>query len=355
VTVLSSLLRAAKVFTIAGSLIYVGFMLSYYYRQEHLFDPFVGVPPPLITTLEADASLRVLALGGSTTECGDLPLADRYPTVLQARLRESAADAVVFNAGRDWYTTRHSLINFVAQYQDWHPHVVVVLDAINDVYRSFSPALYAASPYRADYSHFFGAASNGAFPPTFEQHLYSKRYGPIVTHYWYEAPFVRERAVDYPVDRYWSLRAFRANLARLVRTVRAAGSHVVLVTQPSLYRRQMTAAELEALWFGRVFCATRIGYARYEYASPQSLEGAMEAFNGAIREIAASESVGLADADARVPKTLDNFVDDVHYTPAGAALVAQTVAQTIQEQVGAIRPPAMSPVIGRTAAAHSRR
>jgi hypothetical protein len=111
------------------------------------------------------------------------------------------------------------------------------------------------------------------------------------------------------------------------------------VTQPSLYRRQMTAAELKALWFGRVFCATRLGYGRYEYASPHSLEGAMQAFNGAIREIAASEGVVVADAEARVPKTLDNFVDDVHYTRAGAALVAQTVAQTIQEQGGAVRSP----------------
>jgi lysophospholipase L1-like esterase len=337
VTVPSSRFRLAWILAAAASSIYVAFMVSYYYRQQHLFDPFVGVPPPLITTSDANASLRVLALGGSTTECGDLPLADRYPTVLQARLREHVSDAVVFNAGRDWYTTRHSLINFAAQYQDWHPHLVVVLDAINDVYQSFSPAFYAASPYRADYSHFFGAAANGALPPTFEQYLYSQRHGPVTTHFWYEAPFVTERAVDYPVDRYWSLRAFRANLARLVRTVRAAGSQVVLVTQPSLYHREMTAAEAKTLWFGPVFCATRLGFARYEYASPQSLERAMQAFNGAIREIAASEGAALADADAHVPKTLDNFADDVHYTPAGAALVAQTVAQAIQLHADGVR------------------
>ena len=36
-------------------------------------------------------------------------------------------------AGMDWYTTKHSLINYVTYYRDWQPDVVVVMHAINDL------------------------------------------------------------------------------------------------------------------------------------------------------------------------------------------------------------------------------
>ena len=39
----------------------------------------------------------------------------------------------------DWYTTKHSLINYVTNLRDAELDLIVVMHAVNDLYRSFFP------------------------------------------------------------------------------------------------------------------------------------------------------------------------------------------------------------------------
>jgi hypothetical protein len=93
---------------IMGVILYVGGAEVYYARQEHLFDPFVQVPPPrlpLQRTPTGASVFRILAIGGSTTG-GDNFLTNptRYPGVLERILREKypAFGIEVFNAGQGY-------------------------------------------------------------------------------------------------------------------------------------------------------------------------------------------------------------------------------------------------------------
>ena len=314
--------------------IYGAFALYYYYTQEHAFDPFTQVPltrladpiPP-----RAPGEVRILALGGSTTQGTQQDA--RYPSILQTLLSAAypQADIEVFNAGRDWATTRHSLIAYTTYYEDWKPDIVLILEGINDLYRSFSPMPYAIGDYDPLYSHFYGASANGAKPPTFEQHLFGYVAGPIVTVQWYEAPFVRKRQVDYPLSVYRSLHPYASNLHKLITAVRTSGAEPVLITQASLFKAEMSDEERKALWFGETFCATRTGFARYEYPTMPSLKRALDSFNDTTKSIAALEHVTVVDGDAAVSKSLDSFEDDCHYTGNGARQLATAVADVLKE------------------------
>jgi lysophospholipase L1-like esterase len=328
-----TLLAALAVF----ALVYVGAALRYYATQVHPFDPFLQEAPPLFENVPKEkgpSTFRVMAVGGSTTRCATIEVAQRYPSVLRNLLQERypSRNIEVINAGMDWFTTKHCLIHYVTYGQDWHPDLIVLMEAINDLYRSFSPTALALGPYNERWSHFYGPAIRGADPLTFEEHLfsYSGVLGRLASP-WYSE--LRERAVELPLESYRSLEPFRANLEKWVRSTAANGTRLVLVTQPSLYKDDMSAAELRELEFPRQFCATRVSWFTREYPTARSMKVAMQAFNDVVRQTAAAYAeeygVGLVDAEARIAKDTQNFTDDVHYTVTGAARVAECVAEAI--------------------------
>jgi hypothetical protein len=105
---------------------------------------------------------------------------NRYPEQLRSILQEQykKSGIEVFNAGMDWYTTKHSLINYVTNMRDYNPDLVIIMHAVNDLYRSFSPTDLAVEPYNRLWSHFYGPSINGAKPPTFEQYWLTKFFLP---------------------------------------------------------------------------------------------------------------------------------------------------------------------------------
>ncbi len=312
----------------------------YYARQTHRFDPFLQAPPPRFarpSAVRRGGEVRILFAGGSTTRNAHLPQGERYPAVVETLLRQRFPDTplTVFNAGMDWWTTKHSLINYVTYARDWEPDVVVVMHGINDLYRSFSPPEYAVPGYDPLWAHFYGPAMRGARPPTFSRHLFTTYLGDFADR-WYAA--ARYREINYPSERYVSVRQFGHQLERLVHYAQSDGVQPVLVTQPSLYKGEMTRAERNAAWFSREFCLTPGGWLRREYPSPLSLQTGMRTVNDRTHRVAAAAKVPLVDAAAALPKTLEYFRDDVHYTAKGSALVAQLVVDEIA-RLGVMSPP----------------
>lgn len=313
---------------IIGVVLYTALAARYYYTQRHPFDPFLQMPPPTFdpTSDRQPNSIRILTLGGSTTANQHLPLDKRYPNVLEQLLRRSHPELTieVFNAGMDYYTMKHSLINYVTNMRDWTPDIVIVMEAINDLYRSFSDPDYTVGPYNRLWSHYYGPAINGALPPTFEQHILSIYAGA-----WFSA--LRYREEDMPLERYRSLGDFRRNVTTLVHSLQSDHARVVLMTQPSLYKDVMPNDERGVLWFGKTTCKEPRDLFQYAYPSPKSLAAAMRAFNDITIDVARAAGVVYVDLAAQIPKNLSFFVDDVHYTEKGAATVAGMVADAIEE------------------------
>lgn len=309
----------------------------YYYRQRHLFDPYLqGHNPVFRQPIEkGNGVFRILCLGGSTTLCKDLPAKKRYPELLRAILQENHPSLTVeiLNGSADWYATKHSLINYVTYGRDWKPDLIVVMHGINDLYRSFSPPKWAIGRYNGLWTHFYGPSIRGAKPPTFEQYLYWRLCAGIFKS-WQADTKLKERMglaadVDYPVEKYVSVAAFEKYLRTLIKYARDDKAQILLVTQPSLYKESMNREELETLFVGKNFCYTERNFLEIEYPSHVSLRRAMKAFNEVTKKTALAEGIMLADAAPRVPRNLDYFIDDCHYTEAGSALLAQLVAEEI--------------------------
>jgi len=315
-------------------LLVVGYLAAAGYygaTRTHEFDPYLQNPPTLIADVHrprAADELRVAALGGSTTESSMLAEAERYPT----RLREALGVAFpgrrveVFNGGRNWWTTKHSLIHYATHVRWWSPDVVVVMHAINDLYRSCESDQYAIGEYTPTWSHYYGPSIRGARPPSLPSVLLGRVQRSMYLQ-WYRNWRIRE--VDYPAEHYRSIAEYELNLRSLAAVVRADGAMLVIVTQGSLYKEEPSAEELAVIRFGEEFCMTARPGLSAEFPSPWSLRRGMDEFNAVARRVAAEEGAILVDVEARLDRTLEVFVDDVHHTAAGAATVAAEVSAAI--------------------------
>ena len=58
--------------------------------------------------------------------------------------------------------------------------------------------------------------------------------------------------------------------------------------------------------------------------------GNVGTFNDVIRRVGADTDARVVDVDARIPRTLDVFIDDLHTNAAGAAEVARIVFEAIE-------------------------
>ncbi len=301
-------------------LIYMVGNIYYYQNQMHLFDPFLQVPPSTYYyEMEKDTNtVRVLCLGGSTTRFIGADSIDRYPAILQHVLdkRTDGKKYEVLNAGMDWYTSKHSLINYAAYCRNFKADKVVVMHAINDIYRSFSPPQFSVGAYEKDYSHFYGASINGAKPESYSQFLIRN-----LRKIWFSKK-VRPR--DFEVSEFISKPAFEDYLAQLIELIHQDGAEAYLVTQGHMYKAEYTPEEFSKIWMNYSFCEKE-----EEYASVLSLAKAMDAFNDTTRKIAKENDITLIDAEPHLGKNLKYFVDDVHNTTYGSSKLAELIASKI--------------------------
>lgn len=114
------------------------------------------------------------------------------------------------------------------------------------------------------------------------------------------------------------------HLREMVALLRARGVRPVLATYPTLVHPENLGALSHVLDAERIY---RVWF------SARGLIDAGERLNAATRRVAAGLHVPLADLDAAVPRDRTHFADDVHYTDAGAHVVAEVVAAALAAEV----------------------
>lgn len=314
-----SLLMAVVPSLLTIFLIYLGGHYYYYSQQEHLFDPFLQMPPTEYEFTEKDSNTyRILCIGGSTTLNIRLDTMDRYPSVLHKLMKGKiqGKKVEVLNAGMDWYTSKHSNINYAVYCRNYKPDVVIVMHAINDLYRSFSPQSLSVGEYKSDYTHFYGPSIAGAKPPTFESLI-----NAFVRKFWF-TPSVESSSFD--IAEFKSLKDFPNYMSSLVELVQNDGAEVMIVSQPYFYKSDMTVEEDQVLWMDRGMCLID-----GKYPDSETMALAMDAYNREASKIAEKYNLNYIHGERALPKDLDHFVDDVHYTAAGAQKLAEAIAQGI--------------------------
>lgn len=321
------------------ALLFLAYFISsfaYYHSRSqriHPFDPYLQIGNTRFTVppKKQDGVFRILCLGGSTTEG---LRGQSYPAQLKPIIQKLYPNLriEVLNGGKAWYTSKHSLINYVTYCRQWKPDLVIVMHALNDLYRSFSPPDYAIGSYDKCWAHFYGPAFRGAKSETFEEYLYSKFLGERTKIWFSELRFkdgdYQSRQIDYPLTQYPSIKMFNRHLRALTKYIKKDGAIVMLVSEPSLYKDVMDEKEQSILWIGKTFCWSLVHHRR-EYPSYRSLGRAMEAFNRVVKKVAALEKAIFVDGAASLPKDIKYFEDDAHYSESGYHLFAQIIADEI--------------------------
>jgi lysophospholipase L1-like esterase len=312
-------------------------------RKSVAADTMPGISGPIVysvneiglrgpqTTL-ADATWRILCVGGSTTECLYVTDEKSWPWLLQDRLAASLGENVfVGNAGKSGQFTRHhsyQIRNYpLANEFDW----VVVLCGINDA-GAFLWNAYAerslAVPQQALTGSFDGVPyyrrlSAVRFIQRWHQTQFSEQ---VVVQdpagLWYseerkvrQAKLARNTITEIPEGCEEALDRYRVDLVDIIAACRERGVKLVLMTQPTLYKHNLSP-ELD-----RLLCA----HSQDRAYTPGILSELMEKYNQTMREVCEGKNVDMIDLASVIPKDTTAFYDDCHFNISGCEKVASAV------------------------------
>ncbi len=285
-------------------------------KQENItqFHAYLQVTPPLITKYNKDL-FNVVCLGGSTTEWKDEGQRD-WPSMVQKELQNKykLENVQFYNLGKQWYSSQHILTHYIQNVRPYRPQAIIVMENVNDLLQNADFSRMSSGEFRGDYGHFLGPVTKlvkyGGFSGSFFGMLRS---------IWYQKPLQEVITDSFP-----GLESFERNLRTLIALARIDGTKVILMTQPNIYKEEMSSAEMMSL---TMLNAEAIGYGK-KWGYRTALSGFRQ-YNDKIRAIAASENIPLIDLEKVVPKTLDYFFDDVHYKNQTYDLISGFLAEQL--------------------------
>ena len=297
----------------------------------------VGLRGDSLAMPKPDDELRVFVVGGSTTE--NLYVDDRQAMtrVLETRLDTIAPGkrVKVYGAGKSGAKSYDHVEIIAHRLVHLEPDLLIVFAGINDLraamygrnFLMLPPALgapdtewslmqlvrFAMTEFQLG-RRLFSLLKPEDYRDAIEQITLRSNFRRSVT--MREALPVSMSAPRIDVAPY------RNNLISLVGIARAHGIDLVFMTQATTWNSRIDSQIAEWHWMS---------------AGPDSayreeaLDQAMEAYNDAVRAVAAELDVPLFDLARLLPKSGEYFYDDVHFNPRGADTVGTMLASFVSE------------------------
>lgn len=286
-------------------------------------------PEPLA---ENTAALRIVTIGGSTTECFYISDGKTWPDLLLARCRAGIGPGFwLNNAGLDGHSTRgHALLlrKFLGRLK---PDVALFLVGINDLDIETRAGYDLAIDRSAD------LGSRASLAARLRQlALRSELVDTLVN--LRRAWFAKRAGLHHAILDFRSLpsaadpgraelpeadrlNAYAERLRELLALSRAQGMTPVLLTQPALYGDGLdpdTGLDLATVQTGGGLTG-HMAWAR------------LEAYNDVTRRVARAEGAELVDLAAALPKRSAFFYDFIHFSNAGNEAVADIVFMALRD------------------------
>lgn len=290
---------------------------------------------------------RIIALGGSTTECGYLDQKETWPYLLQETLNEKTRNQKTWvgNAGVSGTTTRNHLIA-LQHLPLWELKIdtVILLVGINDL----SKRLSQDNQYDPDYMEKHEAKKKLA-SETFkwgalhEDPFYKKtaiwqllkntklrmsnRYNQdkagniYIT--WREHRQKATQIRDDLPDLSSALDEYARNINKIIDIAQEKSLRLILVTQPTIWRPDLPPSLNSLLWFGGIGDFQNGGK---PYYSVTALEKGIKAYNDTLIRICWERQIECLDLASILEKDTTVFYDDVHFNESGARKVAEALS-----------------------------
>jgi len=312
-----------------------------------------GLPKP------SRDDIRILCIGGSTTECMILDEDQTWPARLNDMLQAKPGEirrVWIGNAGKSGNNSRHNLLH-AEQLLNQIPDVdtIILLLGVNDLSsrlvldegytrwdltlketdtalyeKAFDvvpahtppderPAMWALPTLRARFSRL-----RSTFQPAPEIEAQIQDDAGACYNMWrrYRRK-ARQIRTELP-DLGPALVEYEQNLKAIIATARQHKVRCVFVTQPVMWREGLPPDKERLLWMGGV------GNFRFEkrshYYSTKALRAGMDLYNNKLREVCRTEVVNCIDLAAALNDDLSVYYDDCHFNQKGAERVAEIIA-----------------------------
>jgi GDSL-like Lipase/Acylhydrolase family len=294
---------------------------------------------------------RILAIGGSTTECLLIDQGKAWPLALQSRLNAfGRREAWVGNAGKAGLSTREHYMHMKYLLPQF-PGIdaVIILAGCNDLVRrliedekydphfldhyaeweprlirgAFSETPYYPGKYRFR-TGYYDETAIGSLYRKF-QYVRSQRelHQDEQGGFYVQMREKRQSAVEI-VDRLPdlgpALGEYRRNLNAIIDMAQARNIRILFVTQPYLWKSRMTTEEEKLLWIGWIESLK----ARRYYSARALAEG-MDRYNRVLMAVCRERGLECIDLAGRLPKDTTIFVDDVHFNENGSLRAAEVI------------------------------
>lgn len=310
----------------------------------------VGLRGPNFPT-DSESAYKIVTIGGSTTESLYLDDSEEWPHLLMERLnaRRPGITTWAANGGQSGRNTTDHLELIRALPVLSQVELLIFLIGINDMNPTLS---FAGRPTQetleANSLLFRKQVVNGGrrlrpprpyFKRTELFELGKRSSAPILEKFSPSAglgwlgvgpgSFIenkrqqRAAAATVPLPGLEiGLEEYRGRIQAIAAECRGRGLRCLFLTQPTIWREDLTPKETSLLWFGWV----RRESQSPGYLSVADLATAMDAFNRELLSVCASDGLECFDLASRIPKDTSAFYDDAHFNESGARLVADQLA-----------------------------
>ena len=288
--------------------------------------------------VEINPDIKILFLGGSTTETLYVPEKNRFPSVVERIIRSKLKETVnVLNGGVSGNNSMHSLFILLAKGIPMKPQYVVLMHNINDfALLSKTESYWIAPKSRAivvdtndgkfstieDSSRnlFFNLLKNA------KNFLAPNLYTYLRPRLFADATFYRDEFEGYSknyadLDIELMKEQFRSSITSFVKLSKAWNIQPILMTQGNRINPDF---EYFLEWAER--------HERGKM-TPEEFSTLYKAMNEITREVASIENITLIDLDALIPKSNEFIYDTIHLNETGSILMGEIVSKALLDLI----------------------
>jgi lysophospholipase L1-like esterase len=283
---------------------------------------------------------RILILGGSTSECLYLDDEETWPYLLEKKLGETInrKKVVTMNLGKSGHGLRNNLLALKYLPDYYEPDLIIVLAGANDVLyklsRKDSWQPFNEKEYDKTESYTFSISPKYNWKSTITYKIYrimhskSKNIKPQdgIGETLVENRLKRQNSENWITEipnLDLALEDYQKIIERVIELSKEKNSEIIFMTQPYLYKENMSQEENESLWMTYDFGET--------YYSLKVMINVTEEFNKKLLEICDNrEDIYCLNLGKEVPRTLNYMYDDMHFNENGARFVSDKISLLIK-------------------------
>ena len=282
--------------------------------------------------------IKIIFLGGSTTETLFVPEKSRFPSVIERNLRRELEQTVnVYNGGVSGNHSMHSVFILLAKGIPLQPNYAVLMHNINDFALLSKTESYWEAPKSrslvvenidgnfktiedSSRNILFNIikAAKDSLAPNLYTYLRPRLFADIQFHR-DEFEGFSKNFNDLDLDKVEQ--QFRSSITSFIQLSRAWNIEPILMTQGNRIDPNL---EYFQKWF--------IRYQR-GVMTAREFSDVYKRLNEVIREIALQEHATLIDLDLLIPKSNEFLYDTIHLNEAGSILMADIVSAQILELI----------------------